>query len=124
MAPNYPNKEESQTSFSSELQLIPRWSVAAAILAFVVMEYLFWVVFPHERQHPGPPIGLRLYFARRAYHSRQVLALRFSGLHRGDVLTALMNRKRNDENQYQSGSRADGNLFPGFHIACQSRDRS
>src|SRR5271169_7022861 len=63
MAPNYPNHEETQSSFSSELQLIPRWSVAAALLAFVVMQYLFWVVFPHERHHPGPPIGLRLYFA-------------------------------------------------------------
>ena len=63
MATNYPIRDEAQRSFSSELQLIPRWSVAAAILAFVVMEYLFWVVFPHERHHPGPPIGLRLYFA-------------------------------------------------------------
>lgn len=63
METNLSIREEVPTSFSSELQLIPRWSVAAAILAFVVMEYLFWVVFPHERHHPGPPIGLRLYFA-------------------------------------------------------------
>jgi hypothetical protein len=63
MSPHDPFREEQPTSFSGELKLIPRWSVAAAILAFVVMQYLFWVVFPHERHHPGPPIGLRLYFA-------------------------------------------------------------
>jgi hypothetical protein len=63
MPVNDPFREEQPTSFSGELKLIPRWSVAAAVLAFVVMQYLFWVVFPHERHHPGPPIGLRLYFA-------------------------------------------------------------
>jgi hypothetical protein len=63
METNFSTREETQPTFSSELQMIPRWSVAAAVLAFVVMEYLFWVVFPHERHHPGPPMGLRLYFA-------------------------------------------------------------
>lgn len=56
-------REEQITTFSSELKLIPRWSVAAAILAFVVMQYLFWVVFPQGHRHPPPPVGLRLYFA-------------------------------------------------------------
>ena len=63
MAGNFPFREEDDSSFSSELKLIPRWSIAASVLAFVIMQYLFWVVFPKTRTHPGPPIGLRLYFA-------------------------------------------------------------
>ncbi|WP_044934753.1 zinc ribbon domain-containing protein [Pseudacidobacterium ailaaui] len=62
MATHYPIRIEADGSFSSELKLIPRWSVAAAILAFVGMEYLFWVVFPHENHH-HPPMGIRLYLA-------------------------------------------------------------
>jgi hypothetical protein len=62
MATNYPSQEE-QATFSSELRLIPRWSVAAAVLTFVVMQYLFWVVFPQEHRHPPAPMGMRIYFA-------------------------------------------------------------
>lgn len=63
MATNYPSQEEQAATFSSELRLIPRWSVAAAVLTFVVMQYLFWVVFPQEHRHPPAPIGMRIYFA-------------------------------------------------------------
>jgi len=63
MATNYPFREEQATTFSSELKLIPRWSVAAAVLTFVVMQYLFWIVFPQEHRHPPAPMGLRIYFA-------------------------------------------------------------
>ncbi len=49
--------------FNSELTLIPRWSVALAMLAFVSVQYLFWIVLPAHRHHPGPPLGMRLYFA-------------------------------------------------------------
>src|ERR1700733_406840 len=63
MATNYPSQEEEAATFSSEFRLIPRWSVAAAVLTFVVMQYLFWVVFPQEHRHPPAPIGMRLYFA-------------------------------------------------------------
>jgi hypothetical protein len=55
--------DNSIDSFADELRLIPRWSIAAAIFAFVVMQYIFWVILPAQRHHPGPPIGLRLYFA-------------------------------------------------------------
>ncbi len=51
------------TTFSDEMKLIPRWSIALAVFAFVFMQYIFWVVLPAHRHHPGPPIGLRLYFA-------------------------------------------------------------
>lgn len=63
MATNYPSQEEEAATFSSELRLIPRWSVAAAVLTFVVMQYLFWVVFPAEHRHPPAPMGMRIYFA-------------------------------------------------------------
>jgi hypothetical protein len=56
------NDDEVQT-FTSELQLIPRWSVAAAAAAFVGMLYLFWVVIPGTHPHHRFPFGLRLYFA-------------------------------------------------------------
>ncbi len=48
---------------SSELSLIPRWSVALAVIAFVGVQYLFWLVLPEHRHHPGPPLGMRVYFA-------------------------------------------------------------
>lgn len=64
MTAKHPIQEEQEASFSSELKLIPRWSIAAAVLAFSVMQYLFWVVIPKQpHHHPGSPLGLRLYFA-------------------------------------------------------------
>lgn len=52
-----------KATFSEELHLIPAWSIAGAVLAFAVMQYIFWIVLPAYRHHPGPPVGLRLYFA-------------------------------------------------------------
>ncbi|MBW4045963.1 zinc ribbon domain-containing protein [Acidipila rosea] len=49
----------SSATFVDELHLIPRWSVAAAVFAFVGMQYFFWEVIPNHHH----PIGLRLYFA-------------------------------------------------------------
>ena len=48
---------------STELKLIPRWSVLLAAVAIVGVEYLFWIVIPQHRHHPGPPVGMRVYFA-------------------------------------------------------------
>ncbi len=53
---------EDETSLQSELHLIPRWSVIAALLAFAGVLYIFLYVVP-EHQHHQPPLGLRLYFA-------------------------------------------------------------
>jgi hypothetical protein len=59
-----PNRQTTQPAKpGSELSLIPRWSVALAVLAFVGVQYLFWLVLPAHRHHPGPPAGVRLYFA-------------------------------------------------------------
>jgi hypothetical protein len=55
--------QPSDFSFSDEMKLIPRWSVAAAAFAFVAMQYIFWVLLPEHRHHEPPPFGLRLYLA-------------------------------------------------------------
>ena len=56
-------KSGEAPKLSSELKLIPRWSVLLAVLAFAGVEYLFWIVIPQHRHHPGPPVGMRIYFA-------------------------------------------------------------
>jgi hypothetical protein len=40
---------QSTSSFTEEVKLIPRWSIAAATLAFVFMQYLYWVILPAYR---------------------------------------------------------------------------
>ncbi len=55
--------EEPFPSLSSELRLIPRWSFAAAALAFVGIFYVFWVIVPRSHPHHQLPSGLRVYFA-------------------------------------------------------------
>lgn len=57
---------ESGASVTSEIRLIPAWSVALAFVAFAAVQYFFWIVLPGQRHHPGPPIGLRVYFALSA----------------------------------------------------------
>jgi hypothetical protein len=48
--------------FSGELRLIPLWSVAGAVVAFTLMEYLMWVVVAAHRHHPpNLPFGFRFY---------------------------------------------------------------
>jgi hypothetical protein len=63
-SPRSPSESPSTSlRFSEELKLIPRWSVAASVFAFVAMQYIFWIVLPPYRHHGPPPFGLRLYFA-------------------------------------------------------------
>ena len=45
---------------NDDTRLVPAWSIAAAALAFVLVEYYFWMVFPHQQRHVTP-IGLRVY---------------------------------------------------------------
>src|SRR6202453_5036576 len=59
---------EAASSITEEVKLIPRWSIAADALAFVFMQYLYWVILPAYRLslHVRPiaaPIGVRFYFA-------------------------------------------------------------
>lgn len=56
-------RNEDSPQLRDELRLIPRWSLVLAALAFVGVEYLWWVIVPEHRHHPAPPLGLRVYFA-------------------------------------------------------------
>lgn len=43
---------------------MPAWAVALAVLAFVAMQYFYWVVLPAHWHHSSHiPLGMRLYFA-------------------------------------------------------------
>ncbi len=46
---------------NEDAHLIPMWSIVAAVAAFVLVEYYFWVILPQGRTHT-PPLGLRIYF--------------------------------------------------------------
>jgi hypothetical protein len=46
----------------NDARLIPAWSIALAVVAFVGVEYYFWMVLPALRHHPPPPLGFRIYF--------------------------------------------------------------
>jgi len=48
-------------SVNDEERMIPVWSIIAASLAFVLVEYYFWVIAPGLRHHPAPPLGVRIY---------------------------------------------------------------
>lgn len=57
---NDPRQQESR--LSDELKLIPRWAIFAAVVAFVLVEYYFWVVLPGHVHHPSRlPVALRTY---------------------------------------------------------------
>lgn len=56
---------DATSALSEEVKLIPRWSVVLAVLAFVFMQYLLWVLIPsHQHHHSSPEqFGFRLYNA-------------------------------------------------------------
>ena len=53
--------ELQSISMNKEERMIPTWSVIAASLAFVLVEYYFWIVAPGQRHHAAPPLGVRIY---------------------------------------------------------------
>ena len=64
MSDTFPIRDPEPFTFSEEMKLIPRWSMALAAIAFVATQYLFWVVIPAHQHHPaGPPVGMRVYFS-------------------------------------------------------------
>jgi len=53
---------ENQNRLSDELRLIPRWAIVGALLAFVLVEYYFWVALPGHSHHASRlPFALRFY---------------------------------------------------------------
>jgi Double zinc ribbon len=55
-------REPPAIAVNEDERLIPLWSIAASVAAFVLVEYYFWVVAPAQRHHAPPAIGLRIYF--------------------------------------------------------------
>lgn len=53
---------QSITIDESDARLLPIWSVIAAAVVFVLVEYYFWLVAPATRHHQPPALGLRIYF--------------------------------------------------------------
>jgi predicted RNA-binding Zn-ribbon protein involved in translation (DUF1610 family) len=41
-------------------RMIPSWSVVAACLAFIAVEYYVWIIMPGPSRH-APPMGFRIY---------------------------------------------------------------
>ena len=63
MSPSRTQSPDKHLSLNDELRMIPQWSVGLAVLSFLAVQYLFWVVIPAHRHHPGPPAGFHAYFA-------------------------------------------------------------
>ena len=55
-------REPESIKAKDDTKLIPTWSAMAAAVAFLLVEYYFWVVAPATRHHEPPVLGLRIYF--------------------------------------------------------------
>ena len=55
-------REPQSITVNEDERMIPMWSIAVAVAAFVLVEYYFWIVAPEQRHHAPPPIGFRIYF--------------------------------------------------------------
>ncbi len=55
-------REPESITGNDDARLIPVWSIVAASLAFVLVEYYFWMVAPSQRHHPASALGFRIYF--------------------------------------------------------------
>jgi hypothetical protein len=47
---------------NEDVCLIPTWSIVAAVMAFVLVEYYFWMILPLGLNRTPPPLGFRIYF--------------------------------------------------------------
>jgi len=55
-------RDPETITVNDDERMIPVWSIVVASLAFVLVEYYFWVVAPEQRHHGPPPLGFRIYF--------------------------------------------------------------
>jgi len=55
-------RDPQAISMNEDERLFPIWSIVAASIAFLLVEYYFWIVAPGQRHHPPPALGLRIYF--------------------------------------------------------------
>jgi hypothetical protein len=54
--------EPESITVQNDAHMIPTWSIVAASIAFVLVEYYFWMVAPVHRHHEPPALGFRIYF--------------------------------------------------------------
>ena len=55
-------RDPQSISVNDDERIIPVWSIIVASVAFVLVEYYFWMVAPEQRHHAPPPLGFRIYF--------------------------------------------------------------
>jgi Double zinc ribbon/Phospholipase_D-nuclease N-terminal len=55
-------REPQSITVNEDERMIPTWSIVAAGVAFVVVEYYFWLIAPTQRHHPASALGFRIYF--------------------------------------------------------------
>jgi hypothetical protein len=48
-------------SANEDERMIPLWSIIAATVAFVLVEYYVWLILPQQQGHHAPPLGFRIY---------------------------------------------------------------
>jgi hypothetical protein len=51
-------RDPQSISVNDDARMIPAWSIIVACLAFVLVEYYFWIIAPGQRHHPQSPIGI------------------------------------------------------------------
>ena len=54
--------EPQSIRVNDDERMIPMWSIVASAIAFLLVEYYFWIIAPTQRHHEPPSIGLRIYF--------------------------------------------------------------
>ena len=55
-------REPQTIDMNDDARMIPVWSLVAAVITFVLVEYYFWMVLPIGRTGQPPPLGFRIYF--------------------------------------------------------------
>ncbi len=71
--------DQKDIRITEEERLIPVWSIVLACLAFVLIEYYFWIVAPEQRHHTPPPRPAHL--LQRLLGSRRLSLLPHGRLH-------------------------------------------
>lgn len=56
-------REQQDLSLNEDVRLIPRWAVILAVVGFLGMQYVQWVILPQSRHRPPAPLGFRIYFS-------------------------------------------------------------
>jgi hypothetical protein len=55
-------RDPQSISANEDERIIPLWSIIAAVIAFVLVEYYFFIILPTQQRHPSP-LGFHIYFS-------------------------------------------------------------